>query len=113
MTGEVVPLDQCGNCEGTIEASAKFCAHCGKRVKRPSQNTEGEQNLREAAVEFARGTVVEARNLGAEALRSDVGKKVAAGAALGAVAGAVLPLIGPAIGATLGAGYVAFKRLTK
>lgn len=113
MTGEVISLDQCRNCGGTIEASAKFCAHCGKRVKRPSPTADGEQNLRDAAKDFARGTVAEARNLGAEALRSDVGKKVAAGAALGAVAGAVVPLIGPAIGATLGAGYVAFKRLTK
>ncbi|HEX8303222.1 hypothetical protein [Sphingomonas sp.] len=112
MDGDIVRLESCTKCGGSIQGDASFCNHCGKRVKRaPSDGDPA--NLGEAAVEFAKGTAVEARNLGAEALRSDIGKKVAAGAALGAVAGAVLPLIGPAIGATLGAGYVAFKRLTK
>lgn len=63
--------------------------------------------------DFVKGTAAEAKTLSADALKSDVGKKIAAGAALGAVAGAILPLIGPTIGATFGAGYVAFKRLTK
>jgi hypothetical protein len=112
VDGEVVRLDNCAYCAATVEADAQYCAQCGKSINVSS--TPGERGkLRHAAIEFAKGTAKEARDLSAEALKSDIGKKVAAGAALGAVAGAVVPLVGPAIGATLGAGYVAFKRLTK
>lgn len=98
-----------------MEAGARYCQHCGARAPAPApgDGTADETKLRDAALEFARGTVREARALGKEALQSDIGRKVAAGAALGAAAGVVIPVIGPAIGATLGAGYVAFKRLAR
>jgi uncharacterized membrane protein len=92
-----------------LETDAAFCSGCGKKVE--ADKARGD--IRAAIAEFAAGSVHEAKSLSVEALRSDTGKKVAAGAALGATVGLIVPLIGPAIGATLGAGYVAFKRLTR
>ena len=106
---EVVRLAPCDRCGHGLEPGAKFCSGCGRRV----QSDDGGSTLKAAVSEFASGAAREAKSFGIAAMRSETGKKVAAGAALGAAAGAILPVLGTITGAMLGAGYVAFQRLTK
>ena len=68
-----------------------------------------QNNLRE----FAEGAVSEIKSTSRSVLKSDTGKKMAAGAAIGAVAAAALPVIGWGAGAIIGAGFIAYKRLIK
>ena len=46
-------------------------------------------------------------------LKSETGRKVAAGAAIGAVAAVVVPFVSIGVGAVVGAGVAAFRRFAK
>ena len=65
------------------------------------------------AKQFAKGALGEVRTTAREVLASDLGKKMAAGAALGAAAATAIPFVGWATGAAFGAGFIAYKRLMK
>lgn len=97
-------------CEADLPPGANFCPACGA----PATKEEAEDISATSAIrQFATGTVEEMKTVGREALKSDIGKKMAAGAALGAVAAAALPFVSAGVGALFGGGYVLFKRITK
>lgn len=94
----------CSNCDAALGVDAKFCSECGTSVEQIS----GLDVLRSAKAYVcdAADDMIEA---GQEVVGTDLGKKMAAGAAVGALAVAPIPVIGWAAGAVIGAGLVAFK----
>lgn len=109
---------KCAQCNSTLVDQSKFCSECGAEVQKAEIHADDEsaaapvtngQAVKQYAVEVAQ----EAGELSKTALRSDLGKKIAAGAAIGAVVAVPVPFIGPMVGAAVGAGIVAIKRLTK
>jgi hypothetical protein len=109
----------CVECSNILSDQARFCSECGARVPKSgsaaaSADPADPPQTRTAAVkQYAKEVAGEAGELSKTALKSDLGKKMAAGAAIGAVVAVPVPFIGPAVGAVLGAGIVAFRRLTK
>ncbi len=110
MDSAIVSMEQCRHCDHSIEEGARFCSSCGKRVS--VANTD-RGDLRGVAKEFVTGVGKEMRGLSVDALKSDAGKKIAAGAAMGAAASVIIPFVGPLLGATVGAGLVAYSKLFK
>ena len=109
---------KCGQCNSTLIDHSKFCSECGAQVQKVEQHEDAPpsaaqvtngQAVKHYAVEVAH----EAGELSKTALKSDLGKQMAAGAAIGAVVAVPIPFVGPMVGAAVGAGIVAFKRLTK
>lgn len=92
----------------------KFCPQCGHSLaaQAPAKVSNAESTV-ELVRDFATGATREIKDTGRAALRSELGKKMAAGAAIGAVAAAVIPFIGWGVGAVAGAGLVAYRRLLK
>ena len=109
---------KCIHCSCALVEQAKFCSECGREVVSPNSDVPDSETraagAKTAAVkQYAMEVSHEAAELSKTALKSDFGKKMAAGAAIGAVVAVPVPFIGPAVGAVVGAGVVAFRRLTK
>ncbi|MGZ8997611.1 MAG: hypothetical protein ACXW2T_02025 [Allosphingosinicella sp.] len=60
--------------------------------------------------DFASGAADEIKRTAEPILKSETGRKVAAGAAIGAVAAVVVPFVSIGVGAVIGAGVAAFRR---
>jgi uncharacterized Zn finger protein (UPF0148 family) len=105
---EVAERD-CEKCHQPFFSDAKFCGHCGHSQIEAATD----QSTSRVVQQFATETAREIKKSTHEALKSDLGKKMAAGAAIGAVAAAAVPFVGWATGAVVGAGFIAYKRLTK
>jgi hypothetical protein len=65
----------------------------------------------DALVDSASKAATEVKQLGQEALKTDMAKDAAAGAAIGAVVAVPVPLIGPIAGAIVGAGLGVYKNI--
>ncbi len=100
----------CGRCSAEIPADANYCPSCGTAVPR---GEAPEQSVGEMLVEFATSTADELKQTGRTVLKSDAGKKVAAGAAIGAVAAVAIPFVSIGVGALVGAGVVALRRRSR
>ncbi len=100
---------QCSKCERSVWDDAKFCSECGYSLGAVEPSRETLTSVKD----FALGTAAEIQKGSQEALRSETGKKMAAGAAIGAVLATVIPFVGWGAGAFLGAGFVAYKRFTR
>lgn len=101
-------MTHCANCNALVGEDAKFCSVCGASLNQSS----GLELLRSA-----KGYVCDAADdiidAGQEVVTTDLGKKMAAGAAVGALCVAPIPVVGWAAGAIVGAGLVAFKHALK
>src|SRR4249919_3173715 len=99
---------ECKHCEEPLTPGAKFCSNCGASVadaivsqaEDPVTDLLGDQagSTGEAIKRYAQDVATEAKDLGAEALdigaealKSDFGKKLAAGAGIGAVVAIPIP----------------------
>lgn len=112
----------CKQCGVELPSDANFCLECGSAIDRGavalgSKQSEISPKLDESTGEtlknYTKDVAREAGELSKSAVKSDLGKKMLAGAGIGAVVALPLPFVGPAIGAVVGAGIVAFRRLTK
>lgn len=101
-------MTQCKQCEAELAADARFCSQCAT----PTSRIAGADVLRKAktAACDAADDIIEG---GAELATSDLGKKMAAGAAVGALVALPVPIVGWAAGAVVGAGLVAFRQISK
>ena len=106
MAEEARLVRLCGKCAAEVPGGADFCPACGTAVR---ADEEGE-SVGEMLVEFVTGTADEIRKTGRTVLKSETGKKVAAGAAIGAVAAVAIPFVSMGVGALVGAGIVMFRR---
>src|SRR5689334_17910009 len=90
----------CTECKQGLAENARFCSSCGSPV-RSNKLHDAAPGLSktEAVKQYAQDVAHEAGDLGKAALKSDLGKKMAAGAALGAVIAVPVPFVGPAVGA--------------
>ena len=100
----------CSHCSAEMPDGARFCPRCGKAAE-PGEG--GRQSVGEMLVGFAAGAADEIRQTAEPVLKSETGKKVAAGAAIGAVAAVAIPFVSIGVGALVGAGYVALRRAAK
>jgi uncharacterized membrane protein YvbJ len=106
----------CQQCGFNINEGSKFCSECGSALTAPESRVASPPSSETTASlvrDFAAGTMRQIDETGRSALKSDLGKKMAAGAAIGAVAAAAIPFIGWATGAVAGAGFIAYQRLLK
>ncbi len=109
MAEEARLVRLCSKCAAEVPGGASFCPSCGT----PARADEEGESVGEMLVEFATGTADEIRKTGRTVLKSETGKKVAAGAAIGAVAAVAIPFVSMGVGALVGAGIVAFRRRPK
>ena len=100
----------CSHCSAEVPDGARFCPACGKAVE-PGES-RGE-SVGEMLVGFATGAAQEIRQTAEPVLKSETGRKVAAGAAIGAVAAVAIPFVSIGFGALVGAGDVALRRAAK
>jgi len=100
----------CSHCSAEIPDGARFCPACGKAVEAGEDSRE---SVGEMLAGFASGAAEEIRQTAAPVLKSETGRKVAAGAAIGAVAAVAIPFVSIGVGALVGAGYVALRRAAK
>lgn len=102
----------CNECSAELPNEARYCPSCGADSltgeARGGSRTGGE-SLRDMLTEFANGAVDEIKSVTAPILKSETGRKVAAGAALGVVAAVVLPVVSVGVGAMVGAGVAALR----
>jgi ribosomal protein L40E len=97
----------CGKCAAELPEDANFCPSCGTTVR----SAESRESVGEMLVGFASGAAEEIRQTAEPVLKSETGRKVAAGAAIGAVAAVVIPFVSIGVGAVVGAGVAAYRRL--
>ena len=97
----------CSHCSAAMPDGANFCPSCGKTVG----ETEARESVGEMLVGFASGAAEEIRQTAEPVLKSETGKKVAAGAAIGAVVAVAIPFVSIGVGALVGAGVAAYRRL--
>ena len=97
----------CNKCAAELADDANFCPSCGTAA-RPAESRE---SVGEMLVGFASGAAEEIRQTAEPVLKSETGRKVAAGAAIGAVAAVVIPFVSIGVGAVVGAGVAAYRRL--
>jgi len=102
----------CAECNEALVETANFCSSCGAPIKAHDDGAASATNTA-AVKQYAKDIAYEASDLSKAALKSDLGKKMAAGAGLGALIAVPIPFVGPAVGAVVGAGIVAFRRFTK
>ena len=105
--GKLVRL--CSNCSAELPDGANFCASCGTAVRDEGQR----ESVGEMLVGFATGAAEEIRQTAEPVLKSETGKKVAAGAAIGAVAAVAIPFVSIGVGAIVGAGVAVLRRFAK
>ena len=99
MTTQTASVE-CPNCSARSFETDNYCAGCG----RPLGSTA------KIAKDFAVGVAEEIGKTGRTIMKSEGGKKIAAGAALGAVVAAAVPFFTLGTGAVLGAGFAAYRR---
>ena len=97
----------CNKCAAGLPEDANFCPSCGAAVRA----AETRATVGEMLVGFASGAAEEVRQTAEPVLKSETGKKVAAGAAIGAVAAVAIPFVSIGVGALVGAGVAAYRRL--
>ena len=97
----------CNKCAAALPEDANFCPSCGTQA-RPADSRE---SVGEMLVGFASGAAEEIRQTAEPVLKSETGRKVAAGAAIGAVAAVAIPFVSIGVGALVGAGVAAYRRL--
>ena len=110
MAEEATLVRLCSRCSAEIPEGANFCPKCGTAV---ADGEPGRESVGEMLVGFASGAAEEIRQTAAPVLKSETGRKVAAGAAIGAVAAVAIPFVSIGVGALVGAGYVALRRVAK
>lgn len=106
----------CTACDEVVPEGARFCPACGQAVTVDQPTVplpDADTSTVESVKRYAKDVAHEAQDLSKAALKSDLGKKMAAGAGVGALLAVPIPFVGPAVGAVVGAGIVAFKRFTK
>lgn len=109
----------CLECNNALSDHSKFCSECGTKVRESGSadtrldGADPKPTKAATVKQYAIDVAEEAGELSKTALKSELGKKIAAGAAIGAVVAVPVPFVGPAVGAVVGAGIVAFRRLTK
>lgn len=101
-------MSQCNQCEAELAENAKFCSQCGTAVA-----SQSPADVLRKAKTYACDAADDIIEGGTTLVTSDLGKKMAAGAAVGAIAVAPIPVVGWFAGATIGAGLVAFRQITK
>jgi len=99
----------CGKCSAELPENANFCPSCGTTVG----SAERRESVGEMLVGFATGAAEEIRQTAEPVLKSETGKKVAAGAAIGAVAAVAIPFVSIGLGALVGAGIAALRQRAK
>jgi len=97
----------CGKCAAELPEDANFCPSCGTTVRA----ADSRESVGEMLVGFASGAAEEIRQTAEPVLKSETGRKVAAGAAIRAVAAVVIPFVSIGVGAVVGAGVGAYRRL--
>ena len=110
MPEEAKLVRLCSHCSAAMPDGARFCPSCGKAVEAAEVSRE---SVGEMLAGFASGAAEEIRQTAEPVLRSETGKKVAAGAAIGAVAAVAIPFVSIGVGALVGAGYVALRRAAR
>ncbi len=110
MAEEARLVRLCSKCSAALPANANFCPSCGTVVAPGEQDRE---SVGEMLAGFASGTAQEIRQTAGPVLKSETGRKVAAGAAIGAVAAVAIPFVSIGVGAIVGAGVAAFRRLSR
>jgi hypothetical protein len=110
MTEEARLVRLCSKCSAGLPADAKFCPACGTAV---AAGEPGRESVGAMLAGFASGTAEEIRQTAEPVLKSETGKKVAAGAAIGAVAAVVVPFVSIGVGAVVGAGVAAYRRFSR
>ncbi len=101
-------MTECTNCHAALGESAQFCSTCGTPVGKVSAI-----DVLRSAKSYVCDAADDMIDAGKDVVGTDLGKKMAAGAAVGALAVAPIPVIGWAAGALVGAGLVAFKHAAK
>ena len=109
MAEEAKLVRLCGKCAREVPNEANFCPSCGTPVRAADEP----ETVGEMLAGFASGTAAEIRQTAGPVLKSETGRKVAAGAAIGAVAAVVVPFVSIGVGAVVGAGVAAFRRFSK
>ena len=107
MAEEANLVRVCGKCSAELPEDANFCPACGTAVGA----AETRESVGEMLVGFATGAAEEIRQTAEPVLKSETGRKVAAGAAIGAVAAVAIPFVSIGLGAIVGAGVAAYRRL--
>jgi hypothetical protein len=111
---ETILVRICNACAAELPQDARFCPSCGASVATAEAGGEtgeaGEESVADMLSDFASGTAEEIRRATAPLLKSETGRKVAAGAAIGAAAAIVVPFVSVGLGAVIGAGVAALRR---
>jgi hypothetical protein len=97
-------FEQCTKCLETVDGDVRYCSQCGALL-----GSKDEGDIVEQAKHYVSQAAQELAETGKEAMETELGKKMAGGAAIGALAGAPLPIIGWFAGALAGAGIVAYR----
>ena len=97
----------CTKCAAGLPEDANFCPSCGTAARA----ADTRETVGEMLVGFASGAAEEIRQTAEPVLKSETGKKVAAGAAIGAVAAVAIPFVSIGVGAIVGASVAAYRRL--
>jgi|GEM_PF-4711762 len=104
----------CNECSVELPQNARFCPNCGADTltgEARSERAEGEgESVGTMIADFASGAAEEIKRTAEPILKSETGRKVAAGAAIGAVAAVVVPFVSIGVGAVIGAGVAAMRR---
>ena len=109
MADEAKLVRVCSKCSAELPEDANFCPSCGTAAA-PEGTRE---SVGQMLVGFATGAAEEIRQTAEPVLKSETGKKVAAGAAIGAVAAVAIPFVSIGLGALVGAGIAALRQRAK
>jgi len=101
-------FEQCSKCLETVDGDVRYCTSCGALL-----GSKDEGDVVEQAKHYVSQAAQEIVETGKEAMETDLGKKMAGGAALGALAGAPIPIVGWVAGALAGAGIVAYRHRSR
>ena len=101
----------CNECSAELPNGARYCPSCGADSLTGESRGSGAsgESMGDMLTSFANGAVDEIKSITAPILKSETGRKVAAGATLGVVAAAVLPVVSVGLGAVVGAGVAAWR----
>ena len=114
MDEEAVLVRICNECAAELPQDARFCPKCGADTltgEARSDRAEGEgESVGSMISNFASGAAEEIKRTAEPILKSETGRKVAAGAAIGAVAAVVVPFVSIGVGAVIGAGVAALRQ---
>ena len=113
MDEESVLVRICNECAAELPQDARFCPNCGADTVTGEARSEtqagGGESVGEMISDFVGGAADEIKRTAEPILKSETGRKVAAGAAIGAAAAVLLPVVSIGVGAVLGAGVAALR----